>query len=272
MKYFLLLILGCIQVNLFSQSDTTVYFSKLNTPVASISEASLYETYHVKDNNNSQLSQFFKSEDKWTKAFVTDIKKKSDSLYILSLKDNKKSIITRQVQKTDSGFLIKDFFGKILVEEGLSKTIFPLIKNGYWKSYNYESGKIKLIAKYINNQCIHNKFWYNDSEYLYDVFTLADKEPDYEGGIINMLKFIAEKANYYEAAAENSITGRVVVGLVIMSDGTIKGVHLIQRVNPLLDIEAYRVVNSIPNKWIPAEIADKKVNFLFAIPLNFTIK
>lgn len=272
MKFSLLLILACIQVNLFSQSDTTVYFSKLNTPVASISEATLYETFHVKDNNNFQLSQFFKSENKWTKPFVTDIKKKSDSLYILTLKDDRKSVITRHVQKTDSGFLIKDYSEKILVEEGLSKTLFPLIRNGYWKSYNYESGKIKLIAKYKNNQCIHNKFWYNDSEYLYDVFTFADKEPEYEGGIVNVLKFIAEKAHYYEAAAEKSITGRVIVGLVIMSDGTIKGVHLIQRVNPLLDIEAYRVVNSIPNKWVPAEIDGEKVNFLYAIPLNFEIK
>ena len=57
-----------------------------------------------------------------------------------------------------------------------------------------------------------------------------------------------------------------------MNDGTITGIRILKNVHLLLDLEAVRVINSIPkNKWKPAEIDGRKVNFPMMIPINFAL-
>ena len=120
---------------------------------------------------------------------------------------------------------------------------------------------------------ISNKWWINDKRYITNVTTNVDKNAEYEGGNAALLKFIAENIKYPIEARDNNITGKVIVSFIVMNDGTIKGIRILKNVHILLDLEAVRVINSIPkNKWKPAEIEGEKVNFPMMIPVNFTIR
>jgi len=58
-----------------------------------------------------------------------------------------------------------------------------------------------------------------------------------------------------------------------MFDGSIQNVTILKSVHPLLDNEAIRVVNSIPNdKWKPGELEGKKVNVFYVVPITFTLR
>jgi TonB family protein len=256
----------------YSQSDTIAYFSKLNKVVRVKKDAFYYsELKHEKD-GNLILRGFTLNNNKWENDNETSIRKETDTSYSFFQLANKKQIYVRSFSKTESGFYIRDYLNSKPDEEGLSKTIFPLIRYGRWKQYDQLDGKLLIDAEYKDNQLITNRYWNPDGSCITDVFTYVDKTPKYEGGDSGLLKFIAENTKYPEQARENNITGKVILSFVLMNDGSIQGIRFLQKVNFLLDFEALRVINSIPaNLWKPAEIDNKKVNMPVAIPINFSI-
>lgn len=221
---------------------------------------------------NYTLREFALNDNKWVRVNEEVVNKETDSTYSFFQISNKKRIFIRSFTKRDSGFYIRDYLNSQLNGEGLSKTIFPLIKNGPWKLYNSIDGKILIEAEYKDNQLITNTYWNPDGTYINDVFSYVDKNPEYEGGDYELLNYVAQNTRYPKEAKKNNITGRVIISFVVMKDGSIQGIRFLQRVNPLLDIEALRVVNSIPSKWKPAEIGNKKVNVPVMIPINFTLR
>jgi hypothetical protein len=237
-----------------------------------IDSAKFYDKISIDKKGNYLLSSFTKYEDKWVKGYESIIKFQSDSSLSISSKDDKKKITIRIFHKNNNGYLIKDFVNSILIEQGESKLIFPLIRIGYWKSFDYSTGKIRVQGTYNNNQVISNKFWITDTYFIEDVFAAVDMLPDYEGGMNKALNFVAEKLRYPESAKEGNISGKVIVGLIVKKDGSIDGLHLLQRVHPLLDLEAVRVINLIPKKWIPGEIDNNKVNVIIALPVSFSLR
>jgi TonB family protein len=256
-----------------AQKDTVLYFSKLDKVVGSINDAFYYSEIKQGKKGNFILREFALKDNKWTNVYEASIKKETDSSYSAFQIQNKKNIYIRYFTKRDSGFYIRDFFNRILIAEGFSKTLFPLIREGHWNQYSQLNGKIENESEYRDNQLITNKYFLPLGTYINDVFNYVDKNPEYGNSDSELLNFIAEHIKYPERARENNITGKVIVSFVLMADGSIQGLNLLQRVNVLLDIEAIRVVNSIPkDKWKPAEINGIKVNMPVMIPISFSIR
>ena len=82
------------------------------------------------------------------------------------------------------------------------------------------------------------------------------------------MHFIAHNLEYPETAAENGITGRVVVEVVINTDGSVGDVTIIDGAHQDLEHEAIRVVKSSP-KWTPATMSWHKVPSTLEFPINF---
>jgi TonB family protein len=271
LKFSILLI--CCALPVQAQYDTVIYYSKLYKAGLTKNEAFRYCEVKKEKKGNFTLREFELNDNKWKKVYDASMKKETDSTYSFFQLSNKKQVYIRTISKRDSGFYIRDYLNSKLYEEGLSTTIFPLIKNGPWKHYNSLDGKISIEAEYRENQLIKNKYWNHDGTFITDVFSYVDKYPEYEGGNYELLNFIGQNTRYPEQAKENNITGRVILSFVVMSDGSIQGFKFLKRVNFLLDLEAIRVVSSIPpNKWSPAEIGDKKVNSQVAIPITFSLR
>ena len=68
-------------------------------------------------------------------------------------------------------------------------------------------------------------------------------------------------------ARQMGIQGRVYINFVIEKDGSISNAQVIRGVDPLLDDEAVRVVNSLP-KMTPAKQRGKPVRMQFTLPIN----
>ena len=66
----------------------------------------------------------------------------------------------------------------------------------------------------------------------------------------------------------DSIEGRVVVGFVIDTDGSITDPKIVRSVHPLLDAEALRVVKLMP-KWEPAFSFWESVKVKYNLPITF---
>ena len=76
---------------------------------------------------------------------------------------------------------------------------------------------------------------------------------------------------YPQAAVDNGIQGRVLVGFVIDEKGKITDVQVLRGVDPLLDEEAVRVVSASPS-WKPGTLNGKKVKASMSLYVEFRLE
>jgi len=102
-------------------------------------------------------------------------------------------------------------------------------------------------------------------------FVVVEEMPMFPGGDAELLAFIGENTQYPEVAKENNIQGRVIVRFCVTSTGGVSQVSILKGVDPELDTEAIRVVNSLP-KFIPGKQGGQPVPVWYMVPITFTLK
>lgn len=101
------------------------------------------------------------------------------------------------------------------------------------------------------------------------IFEVVEQQPQFPGGSVN--GWIADHIKYPVVAAENGISGRVVVQFVVERDGSVSQVRVVRGVDPSLDKEAQRVISSMP-KWIPGKQNGQAVRSRFTVPVTFRLQ
>ena len=101
-------------------------------------------------------------------------------------------------------------------------------------------------------------------------FDVVENMPSYPGGKDAMIAFLSANMRYPDAAKKNGIHGRVIVSFVVDKDGSITETKVVRSVDPALDQEALRLVNSMP-KWKPGTAEGKPVRVRYSIPFNFSL-
>lgn len=106
-----------------------------------------------------------------------------------------------------------------------------------------------------------------------EVFFIVEDMPTFNGGdpATEFRKYIAQNLRYPEIAAENGISGRVIVQFAVDKTGQVVDAVVVRSVDPALDKEAIRVVMSSP-KWTPGRQRGKAVKVLFTFPINFVLQ
>lgn len=84
------------------------------------------------------------------------------------------------------------------------------------------------------------------------VVAFADDKPSFPGGETALKSYVESHAIYPDIAKENGVEGIVVVGFIVMPDGSLNEIKVIRFVDPDLEKEAVRVVSTMP-AWTPAE-------------------
>lgn len=101
-------------------------------------------------------------------------------------------------------------------------------------------------------------------------FRVVEKLPEFPGGMVEFMKWITKNLRYPKAAQQQKIQGKVLVAFIIGKDGTVSELKVTQKVHPLLDAEALRVMKMMP-KWKPGEDKGKPCLTYFCIPVNFVL-
>lgn len=138
--------------------------------------------------------------------------------------------------------------------------------------YNCISGKI-----YIEKDCEKMeveetpKEKKEDKESEEKIYDIVEEMPKFPGGLSAISSFLSQNIKYPLAAAENGIEGRVIVGFVVETDGSISNVKVVRGVDPELDKEAIRVVSHMP-KWIPGKQNGKSVRVNYSTSVTFRLQ
>lgn len=102
-------------------------------------------------------------------------------------------------------------------------------------------------------------------------FVVVEEMPSFPGGDVALLKYIGDHTQYPEVAKENNIQGRVIIRFCVTSKGGVSQVSVLKGVDPELDKEAIRVVNTLPT-FKPGKQGGKPVPVWYMVPITFTLK
>jgi len=103
------------------------------------------------------------------------------------------------------------------------------------------------------------------------IFYIVEEMPQFPGGEMALRKFIANAIKYPVIAQENGIQGKVYVSFVVGKDGSVSDARVIRGIDPSLDKEALRVVNSLPT-WKPGKQRGEPVRVSFSVPISFVLQ
>lgn len=113
---------------------------------------------------------------------------------------------------------------------------------------------------------ISNKFYADTSVFI------ADEMPEFPGGEKEMVKYIFKNFKYPRSISEQSIiTTKIYVEFIVTKEGNIKDAKIKKGINPELDQEALRVINSMPD-WKPGKQNGKPLNVKMVVPIQLEFK
>jgi TonB family protein len=102
-------------------------------------------------------------------------------------------------------------------------------------------------------------------------FVIVEQMPMFPGGEVALLKYIGENTQYPVAAKEQNIQGRVIVRFCVTAKGGVSQISVLKGVDPELDAEALRVVETLP-EFKPGKQGGKPVPVWYMVPITFTLK
>ncbi len=103
-----------------------------------------------------------------------------------------------------------------------------------------------------------------------DVFDVVEQMPQFPGGQSALLEYLSKNVRYPEEAHKAGKQGSVIATFVVEKDGSITNAKVMRSIDPLLDAEALRVINSMPN-WIPGKQDGKPVVVKYTVPVTFKL-
>jgi periplasmic protein TonB len=105
-------------------------------------------------------------------------------------------------------------------------------------------------------------------EEVEEVYGAVDQMPEFPGGEMALRNWISNNIRYPKIASDKGIHGKVYINFVVEKDGSISNVRIVQGVEPSLDKEALRVINSLP-RWRAGLQGGEPVRVSYTVPINF---
>jgi TonB family protein len=100
----------------------------------------------------------------------------------------------------------------------------------------------------------------------------VDEMPEFSGGELALLNFIRDAAKYPSSAKDKGIQGRVIVSFIVNEEGKVSKARIVEGVDPEIDAEALRVINSLPSFETPGIKDGKSVPVYCKMPITFKLK
>lgn len=102
------------------------------------------------------------------------------------------------------------------------------------------------------------------------IYTVVETPASFPGGEAALVNFVNSHLKYPAIAQEQDIQGKVVLKFVVLKNGSVGQVQVIQSLESHCDQEAIRIVKSLP-RFIPGKQMGKPVDSWFTLPIRFQL-
>ncbi len=256
----------------FTQKESVVYIGT-NGKLTTIDQAIFMQKTLRKSSKITTVQTYQLTDAKWVKLYTEKYKTLNDSTYqINGNRENYKGTTFRTFTKlADGSFKFRDVAKDQLVRSGFAKSVVPLLVHGQITEY-YLGGNKNSVSEYNENELVSNENWKeNGDKYIGNIFYSVDSDPTFNPGIKVMHQHILK--GFKDAGIDiSAISGSLILGFVVMENGTIDGIKIIKGLGPNINSVAYESFASLQGSWTPAKLNDKTVRYFQIFPINFIYK
>lgn len=256
----------------FAQKESVVYIGT-NGKLTTIDQAIFMQKTLRKSSKIMTVQTYQLTDAKWVKLYTEKYKTLNDSTYqINGNRENYKGTTFRTFTNlADGSIKFRDVAKDQLVRSGFAKSVVPLLAHGQVTEY-YSGENKKSVSEYNENELVSNENWKeNGDKYIGNIFYSVDSDPTFNPGIKVMHQHILK--GFKDAGIDiSAISGSLILGFVVMENGTIDGIKIIKGLGPNINSVAYESFASLQGSWTPAKLNDKTVRYFQIFPINFIYK
>lgn len=253
----------------FSQSEKTINFG-VNGKTHDIQKIDVKKEINWRSDKKITVKTYKASGDNWILIYTEKISVENDSVYNIKMKGDEFSGKIRRVfeQQGEMRWKFTDWLGATIKRTGHTSSKIPLILEGEVTEF-YPLGRIQSIAQFKENELISNQNWLPNGDKTADnVFYSVDREPGFKPGLQALHKHVMQTFKKYDFDF-TTVEGRLVIGFIVKTDGTIDGIRIIKGIAPTVNQIALNAFASLGGEWIPAKLDNTEVNYLQVFPINF---
>jgi len=253
----------------FSQKQAILY-TGVNGKITREEDAIRKKETKVQSDRKVNSVTYALTDGQWQKQYREKIRKDRDETYQYNVKGPGISETFTRVfdHVSDSGVHFKDYVAGKKTKEGQALSKFPLVLHGEVTEY-YPDGQVKSQSIYRNNELVSNQNWLPSGEkYIDNIFYSADREPLYSLGMGQMHRHFRQA--FIESGLDIShLTGRIIVGFVVMETGEIAGPRIVSGMTSGLNAIALEAAGTLMGKWQPAQLDGKEIRYFQTFPIQF---
>lgn len=207
---------------------------------------------------------------RWERSMKQRIKIKGNTRQRIKYKNNTffPRSISRKFDELGQGlYKFEESRKATVIRAGTSKGILPLCLEGTVTEF-YPNGNIKSSSIYKENQLISNQNWLKDgTKYIDSIFYSVDEAPVFHEDknffrTYIMTRLAESKLNL------NEFDDEIVIGLVIMETGEIRGVTALEGRSDQMNEFLVSAISLLPGDWTPAKLNGSPVRYFMTIPIN----
>ncbi len=290
MRSLILILLMCILYPVVAQ-DTLIQYFDLRWDRVSKENASFYRKAFINDENTwAVLDYHMSGQIQMSGTYKSGKLKKKEGHFVYYFKNGQKSSKGDYYKDHKNGPWLSWHDTGELKTNGLYDSKGK--KSGYWKHW-YSSGVMDCEGEYVKDKKNNEWNWYFkngqiSSREIYrkgellkfeywdekgnrvDEAEYVNKMPEFDGGLKALMRYLKNNIKYPKEAKLANISGRIYLQFTIKEDGSISDVTITKSVHPILDEEALRVVENMPD-WTPGRQHNRPVEVLYNLPVKFTL-
>jgi len=149
-------------------------------------------------------------------------------------------------------------------------------RQGIWSFFDIE-GKLEQKIDFTHDQVLFYRtklattlFKITSAEDT--ALCLLDRPPMYVGGVSRYNDCVARELNMNPLHKANErISGFVFVAFTVDSLGKTTNHHILKGIGKICNDEALRVIQAIPDEWLPGTLNSKKVSVNYVVPFQFNL-
>lgn len=270
MKYLGYIAFFFIPFLLAGQNDTVFYFGpngKMNPEENPVLKK---EIKYRGEKRIRVITEKHAGDSTRTVLFTERVSRKNPNYFTIRIKGQEFSerIERRFEPQPDGTFKFTDLQNERIKRTGCTLSKIPLIFHSEITEY-YPDGKIKSISVYKNNELISNQNRKENGEkYIDNIFYSVEREPRFLRGTKALHQHVLK--TFRESEIDLSqMEGRLVVGFVVMEDGTIDGIRIEKGLGLEMNNLALTAFHTLQGKWQPARLNGENVRFYQLFPINF---
>ena len=151
-------------------------------------------------------------------------------------------------------------------------------KVGVWEYYGITASKEMVVVQRYDHTAKQLLFYRPSGDLTYNTELapgqwkrrMVDRPPLYIGGDAALAAYTTQ-LQYPQQAQDRNVQGQVTIGFTVDTQGKATNHRVLRGIGAGCDQEALRVVKTIPDDWVPAQVASQDIVAEYELTLTFRL-